>query len=131
MLLTKQLKELKDATMDRMPQSIIETFNDGINEIKTIGLKERALQVGDFIPHIALTNYNSESVQLTDLHQSEYLVLNFYRGGWCPYCNMELREYERLKEDFTEVGANIVGISAEIPELALQTTLKTPSLFQF
>ncbi|WP_075344632.1 peroxiredoxin-like family protein [Tenacibaculum agarivorans] len=129
MLLTKQLNELRDATMNRMPKSIIQNFNDGIEEIKKIGLKEKALQIGDTIPHFSLTDYNNKSIQLTDLNRSNYLVLNFYRGGWCPYCNLELREYERLKEDFAKAGANIIAISAETPELAKQTAQKNTISF--
>ncbi|MEM9363010.1 MAG: peroxiredoxin-like family protein [Bacteroidota bacterium] len=129
MLLTRQLEELRNATMDRMPLSIIQTFNDGIEKIKAIGLKEKALQVGDVVPHFSLTDHNGKSVKLTDLHQLGYLVLNFYRGGWCPYCNMELREYERLRGDFEKADTNIVAISAELPELALQTTEKNVVTF--
>lgn len=129
MTLTKQLKEFHDATMSRMPQSIIQTFNDGIEEIRENGLKESALQKGDAIPDFSFKDIDGNTIQLSDVHQSELLVLNFYRGGWCPYCNMELREYERLKKSFEEQGAKIVGISAEVPQLAAQTTQKNAISF--
>ena len=129
MTLTKQLKEFRDATMNRMPQSIIQTFNDGIEEIKSNRLKENALQMGDTIPDFSLRNINGNTIQLSDVHQSKFLILNFYRGGWCPYCNMELRAYERLKKNFEELGVNIVAISAEIPQLAAQTTQKNAITF--
>ncbi len=124
MTLTNQLKEFRDATMNRMPQSIIQTFNDGIKEIKTNQLKENALQMGDTIPDFSLRAIDGNTIQLSDLHESEFLILNFYRGGWCPYCNMELRAYERLKKNFEELGVNIVAISAEISQLAAQTVQK-------
>lgn len=124
MTLENQLKTMRDATMERMPESIIKVFKDSISEIKANKLKEKALQIGDIIPDIPLTNNEGNTIKLNELIKSEYLILNFYRGGWCPYCNMELREYERLQNDFNNVGTDIVAISSEIAELALKTSSK-------
>lgn len=129
MTLTEQLKQFREATLTRMPQSIIQTFQDGIQQIKEDQLKENALQKGDSIPNFSLYNIGGQVTPLIDVHQSDFLVLNFYRGGWCPYCNMELREYERLKNDFKKARANIVAISAEIPQLATQTSQKNKLSF--
>ncbi|WP_299886327.1 peroxiredoxin-like family protein [uncultured Lacinutrix sp.] len=125
MTLESELKIVRDATMERMPVAIIKTFKDSINSIRINKLKENALQVGDKIPNTqSLIDNNNNVINLNDLLQDEFLILNFYRGGWCPYCNMELRAYNRLKNDFLSVGANIVAISSEVPKLATQTTLK-------
>lgn len=124
MTLQEQVKQMRDATSERMPKAIIEVFINSISEIKTNKLKESALQVGDKIEDCSLTDIEGKSINLSTFIQSDYLILNFYRGGWCPYCNMELREYDRLKNDFKEQGANIIAISPEIPELANQTTDK-------
>ena len=124
MTLQEQVKQMRDATSERMPKAIIEVFINSISEIKTNKLKESALQVGDKIEDYSLTDIEGKSINLSTFIQSDYLILNFYRGGWCPYCNMELREYDRLKNDFKEQGANIIAISPEIPELANQTTDK-------
>lgn len=124
MTLQEQVKQMRDATLERMPKAIIEVFINSISEIKTNKLKESALQVGDKIEDCSLTDIEGKSINLSTFIQSDYLILNFYRGGWCPYCNMELREYDRLKNDFKEQGANIIAISPEIPELANQTTDK-------
>ncbi|RKR07981.1 peroxiredoxin [Maribacter vaceletii] len=129
MTLTEQLKQVKDTVMMRMPESIIQTFKEAIEEINTNRLKEKALQIGDTITGFSLININGNTVKLEDVFNSEYLVLNFYRGGWCPYCNMELREYERLKDDFKNAGADIIGISAEVPTLASQTKDKNTLSF--
>lgn len=129
MSLTDELKEVREATLIRMPKNIVQTFEDGIEEIRTNRLKENALQIGDIIPSSTLTDAKGNLHQLSELNNSEYLILNFYRGGWCPYCNMELREYERLSKDFQDIGANIIGISAEVPQLADQTRQKNTLSF--
>jgi peroxiredoxin len=123
-MLEEQLKQTRDASMSRMPQSIIKTFEDSLIEIRADRLKEKALQVGDYIPDTALKSISGNDTSLKEVHTSDLLVLNFYRGGWCPYCNMELRAYEKLKSDFAEQGANIVAISSELTDLATQTSAK-------
>ncbi len=124
MTLQEQLKQMRDATMNRMPQNIIQVFKDSITEIKKNKLKEKTLQVGDIIPDITLQSIHNETTLLSNIDYTNFLVLNFYRGGWCPYCNMELREYEKLKNDFNIEGTDIIGISAERIELANQTHVK-------
>ncbi len=121
MRLGKQLKQMKEASIERMPQSIIQIFENSIEEIKNNGLKEKALKIGEQIPDLPLTSINGETVLLSELQKTDYLILNFYRGGWCPYCNMELREYERLRKDFIQLNTDILGISAERVEYTSQT----------
>lgn len=124
MTLTEQLHATRNMTMSRMPQSIIQTFENGIEDIRANGLVDKALKVGDNLPDFSLLNIYGSPTKSGHVHNSEFLVLNFYRGGWCPYCNMELRAYEKLKKDFENAGANIVAISAEVPQMAEQTASK-------
>ncbi|WP_271783851.1 peroxiredoxin-like family protein [Aquimarina algiphila] len=129
MTLQEQLGQMRSSTMERMPQSIIKVFTDSIAEIRKNQLKENALQVGSRVPNMKLQSIEGGITLLSDLHQTEFLILNFYRGGWCPYCNMELREYERLRKSFNELNADIIGISAEIPVLANATANKNTLSF--
>ncbi len=124
MTLQEQLTQMRNATMERMPQSIIKVFTDSIDSVKKNQLKKNALQIGDTLPNRNLKNINGDDILLSNLIEQDYLILNFYRGGWCPYCNMELRAYERLREAFNQHRVDIVGISAEIPELVASTTTK-------
>ncbi len=129
MTLQEQLKQMRNATMERMPQSIIKVFTNSIDEIRKNQLKENALQVGNYVPDMNLQNSNGDNSLLSDLIEQEFLILNFYRGGWCPYCNMELREYERLRKTFNELDTDIIGISSEIPKLVNQTIDKNTLSF--
>ncbi|WP_298419246.1 peroxiredoxin-like family protein [uncultured Kordia sp.] len=124
MTLQEQLKVVRDATMERMPQAVIETFTNSIQTIQNDKLKQNALQIGDTIPNISLIDYYGTNVKIQEIQQTEFLILNFYRGGWCPYCNMELREFERLRSDFKKVNTDVIAISAELPKLAAQTSQK-------
>ena len=124
MKLTKQLQDIRDTTMQRMPKSIIKTFEDGIEEINHSGMNETRLQVGDTLPDFALLDQAGNAIKWSDLEPSEYTVFNFYRGGWCPYCNLELRAYEGLLDAFKEAHAQVVAVSAENPTRATQTKQK-------
>lgn len=124
MKLQQQLKQITAAGFDRMPQPIAKILVDGIEEIKNDGLKNRALKVGDSIPDFQLTDINYQQHTLSNLMHKDFLVLNFYRGGWCPYCNMELRAYEKLRADFLAINTDIIAISAEKSTFAAATINK-------
>jgi peroxiredoxin len=53
------------------------------------------------------------------------LVLTFYRGGWCPYCNVALKAFADLHAEFAALGASVVAITPELPEKAEATSGKT------
>ncbi|WP_289039692.1 peroxiredoxin-like family protein [uncultured Zobellia sp.] len=129
MTLLEQTEKVRQNVMNRMPQPIIENFKNDIQQLRENKLREKALQIGDHIPNALLTDITGNDFQLASLLSTDYLILNFYRGGWCPYCNMELREYERLKTEFQSYGANILAISAEVPQLAAQTHAKNEITF--
>ena len=124
MKLQEQTEQLKQEVLIRMPAPIVETFQKDIVKLKNDRLKEHALQVGDTVSNSILRNSEGHEIDLKSIHTSNFLILNFYRGGWCPYCNMELREYERLKGQFNSIKANIVGISAELPQQGAKTHAK-------
>ncbi len=124
MSLKNKLEQITEAGFNKMPQPIAQIIADGITELKNSDLKAKALKVGDNIPNIPLIDSNNNTVALTDFIKEEFLVLNFYRGGWCPYCNLELRAYEQLMPKFNRNKTNIVAISGELPNFTQQTAQK-------
>ncbi len=58
------------------------------------------------------------------------LVISFYRGGWCPYCNLELRAYQEILPEIKNLGAQLVGISPELPDNSISLTEKYSLKFQ-
>ena len=124
MTLQTQLTQVREATLARAPQSAIEALNDSIAHINTSKLAEKALQPGQVMPDFQLVDIHGIPQNIRDLHNNDFLILNFYRGGWCPYCNLELRAYEQLRSAFLALGADIVAISAEKNTLGNQTANK-------
>lgn len=85
---------------------------------------------GDILPALALPNAVGETVDLRALAALGPLVISFYRGGWCPYCNLELRSYQQRLGDFDRLGATLVAVSPETPDDTLDTAQKNALAFE-
>ncbi|PAP81837.1 hypothetical protein B1759_04325 [Rubrivirga sp. SAORIC476] len=79
----------------------------------------RALGVGDRAPDFALPDATGETVRLSDLLLDGPVVVTFYRGAWCPYCNTQLRDYQQALGSFEATGARLVAISPQAPDSSM------------
>jgi peroxiredoxin len=92
--------------------------------VEESGLARTALTVGDRAPAFSLPNAVGETVSLAALLARGAAVISFYRGGWCPYCNLELRALQARLEDVHDAGGELVAISPERPDSSLDTAEK-------
>ena len=74
------------------------------------------LLIGEKIPDIILKTSDNAAVKITDLLKSKKTVLVFYRGGWCPYCNMHLAALADAEKQILDLGYQIIAISPDTPE---------------
>lgn len=77
------------------------------------GAAGRALKAGDVAPKFVLEAHDGTPVSSTALLGRGPLVISFYRGVWCPYCNMELQALQATLPDFKAAGASLVAISPQ------------------
>ncbi len=98
-----------------VPYSVIETMHRATAELVTSGAAPKALKAGDTLPAFSLADPDGNPVSSTDLLARGPLVISFYRGVWCPYCNMELQALEEALPKFRELGASLVAISPQNP----------------
>jgi peroxiredoxin len=82
--------------------------------------KASALKLGDHVEDFFLPDAHGEPVRIQSLLETGPVVISFYRGRWCPYCNPELRRLERLPE-INALGASLVAISPQLPDNSLST----------
>lgn len=82
-------------------------------ELIASGQAERALKVGDKAPEFTLSDPDGNPVSSVDLLAKGPLIISFYRGVWCPYCNMELQALEAALPTFHDLGARLVAISPQ------------------
>ena len=131
MSLTEQLKALADNSVKRHPGEAQVLMKNAIDELKTTTILEQALKTGDSIPQIELPNATGNLVNINDiLSQGKKVVLAIYRGGWCPYCNLELRALQQYLPQIEAKGAELIVISPETPDNSLSTTEKNELSFQ-
>jgi peroxiredoxin len=94
------------------------------------GLVERALPAGAKFPDLTLANARDGQTRIYDVLARGPLVITFYRGGWCPYCNLELRAYQSALTDIRALGAELIAISPEAPDHTLSTAEKNDLKFE-
>jgi peroxiredoxin len=96
-----------------VPRPVIETMHRATAELIESGAAKRAKKAGDLAPSFSLKDPEGNIVSSADLLTRGPLVLSFYRGVWCPYCNMELQALESVKPEFDKYGASLVAISPQ------------------
>jgi len=87
-------------------------------------LNKTPVQVGDSAPDFILPDKDGNAVRLYSLLRAGHVVVVFYRSSWCPYCDLQLRDFQRRLADLHDLRAQVVGISPEIPANLLQTQIK-------
>ena len=97
-----------------VPRSVIDTMHRATEELIASGAAARALQAGDAAPLFVLKDQRGKSVSAAELLAQGPLVLSFYRGIWCPYCNMELHALQEALPAFRKLGGNLVAISPQM-----------------
>ena len=119
--LQSQLNALKEEFMKTAPADQVAVFEEGITALRSSGMAAQAATVGDEAPAFELANAQGELVSLAGLLEQGPVVLAWYRGGWCPYCNIELKALQEALPAIQERGATLVAISPETPEQVAAT----------
>lgn len=96
------------------PPQVHEIMKRATAELVASGQAERALKAGDKAPEFTLDDPDGNPVSSAELLAKGPLVVSFYRGVWCPYCNMELQALEEALPAIREQGASLVAISPQI-----------------
>jgi peroxiredoxin len=98
-----------------VPRSVIEVMHRATRELISSGAAQRALKAGDKAPPFTLKDPENNPISSASLLTKGPLVISFYRGVWCPYCNMELQALEAARPEFERLGAGLVAISPQTP----------------
>jgi peroxiredoxin len=91
----------------------LETMHRGTDELIASARAQRAKKAGDRAPEFVLTDPDGKPVSSRGLLAKGPLVISFYRGVWCPYCNLELQALQEALPEITARGANLVAISPQ------------------
>lgn len=129
MSLAETLTELSAKSTNAYPEHIQKIMREAIEVLEESGIGDSALKAGDKLPDATLPDALGNPVKISDLLAKGPLVINFYRGGWCPYCNMELKAYQDLLGEIEALGGQLVAVSPEKPDNSLSTAEKNEVKF--
>lgn len=119
-----ELARMREGAASRIAPETLATIHKGITDLISSGIAEKSLKEGDSAPDFALPNATGGTVRLADLRAKGPVVISFYRGGWCPYCNLELKALQQRLPEIAELGASLVAVSPETPDHSLTTAEK-------
>ncbi|WP_417876682.1 peroxiredoxin-like family protein [Winogradskyella sediminis] len=115
----KTLKEQTDAKIAQGRKAKPE-FMQGVDDIilkaKAFKQGEKAIKIGENAPDFNLPDANGDIISLSTLLHKGPVVVTFYRGSWCPYCNLQLRALQAKLDEIKALGANLIAISPEVPD---------------
>ncbi|MEU3177257.1 peroxiredoxin-like family protein [Streptomyces albidoflavus] len=124
MSVNAELRAFYDSRQEDIPPHIREIMHRAGHELADSGQADRALTVADKAPGFSLPSADGRTVALAALLADGPVVLTFYRGSWCPYCNIALRSLQQNLDGITARGARLVAVSPQTPDESLSLTEK-------
>lgn len=95
------------------PPAAVEVLHRATEDLIASGAQGRALKVGDVAPEFTLPDPDGHPVSSKELLAKGPLVVTFYRGAWCPFCNFDLTALEEARSEMESLGATLVAISQQ------------------
>ncbi len=115
-LLADDIKAFQDELMPNIPEDTLNTLMSELQKLIATGIAEKSINKGNIFPSFDLPNANNESRSLNDFLSHGPLVVSFYRGAWCPYCNLEINALQKHLPDIAAAGGQLVAISPQVPD---------------
>ncbi len=130
MELNKRIEDMQKEMLSGIPEETLETIMTENKKIIMSRIEEGALKAGQKIPEFRLNNHLNGTVHSAELLGKGPLIISFYRGSWCPYCNLELNALQAYNDKFREQGARLVAVTPELPDGTLSSIEKHDLSFQ-
>jgi peroxiredoxin len=127
--LSEQLADYRAGWRARVPADRQALMDQHVAHLAATGTDRGARQVGDHAPPICLLDQHGKMFDVAILLAKGPVVVTFYRGGWCPFCNLELKAYQAILPRIAAAGASIVAISPEKPDDTVSTAEKNALSF--
>lgn len=115
-LLADEITGFQNEFIPTVPEDTIGLLMSELQGLIATGLAEKALNKGKSFPDFELPNATNNAVTLKTLLADGPLVISFYRGAWCPYCNLEINALQRRLPEIIAAGGQLIAVSPQIPD---------------
>jgi peroxiredoxin len=129
MTLKESIEQFMQGMAGKAPKELLDTVGGEIHKLAESGIAAHALKAGAKAPEFSLPDPQGHPVSLYDLLHKGPVVVTFYRGSWCPFCNLQLRAYQKALPEIKELGATLVAISPQTPDHSLSMAEKAELTF--
>lgn len=92
-----------------------QVMSQATEKLRATGIEQKAKKKGDKYVDFVLLNQRHEKIQLKQVLKNRPVILTFYRGGWCPYCNEQLQDYQARLGDIKKRNARLIAVSPDRP----------------
>lgn len=110
--LALQIKELNNDLSSKLPPETLLAFEESINELKK-DYTGPLFTAGDILPGFSLVNSNNQLINSDTLLGNGKLIITFFRGSWCPYCNLQLKAFQDAMPQIKAKNATLIAISPQ------------------
>ncbi len=122
--LNNDLEDKAKQASQKMDDKTKTIMSQAIDQLKASGMLGRVPKKGDKFLPFALKNFKGETISSADLLLKNDIIVTFYRGGWCPYCSIQLHAFQEVLPEIESRGAKLIAISPEAPDETLTTQEK-------
>lgn len=127
--LSQQLADFRAEFAKSAPEGRVALYEAKIEELRSSFSQEQSIKLNDMAPDFTLPSASGPVVSLSVVLKQGPAVITFYRGGWCPYCNIQLRAYQKRLVEMKALGARLLAISPQLPDGTLSVVEKNELTF--
>ena len=113
MTLNQDIQNTISNFRENFPPELSDLIEQGAGEISALEILEVALKKNDKAPDFTLDDRKGQSHSLSSYLSKGPLVITFYRGAWCPYCNLQLAAYNAHLNEINQAGGTLVAVTQE------------------
>ncbi len=124
MTLKSKLDAFKEQFKQQAPEQAQETMSRVTNELYQSGILDNTIKIWDHLPSFTLPNQDGNQVSLEELLAKGPLVINVFRGVWCPFCSIELQALNNILPALHERRTNLVGLAPQLQPSARENKEK-------
>lgn len=114
------LAKIQNEMAEQLPSEILQAFGANLNELIEQKIDQKALTIGDQAPDISVLDTDGKEIKLYDLLKNGPVIINFFRGNWCPFCMAELSDYQESIQQFHLPTTQFLFISPQMQAYSAQ-----------